>query len=193
MNYLAHAYLSFNDPEVLTGNMISDFVKGKKRFDFSEKIQKGIMLHRDIDTFTDTHPVTKKAKEFFKPQVGLYAGAFVDVVYDHFLARDTKEFNHESLLKFSLFAYEALEEHKDILPAKFANMLPYMRRDNWLYNYSTLKGIENSFAGLTRRAKYLDNSAPAFESFLKNFQALQDCYNSFFTDVKSFAFNKFSS
>ena len=62
MNYLAHAYLSFNEPEILVGNMISDFVKGKKRFDFSENIQKGIMLHRNIDTFTDEHEVTKKAK-----------------------------------------------------------------------------------------------------------------------------------
>jgi len=193
MNYLAHAYLSFNDAEVLTGNMISDFVKGKKRFDFSEEIQKGIMLHRDIDTFTDTHPVTKKAKEFFKPQVGLYAGAFVDVVYDHFLARDVKEFDHASLSNFSLFAYATLDAHKNILPEKFANMLPYMRKENWLYNYSTLKGIENSFAGLTRRAKYLDNSEPAYESFIKNYHFLQDYYDAFFKDVKAFAFNKFSS
>jgi acyl carrier protein phosphodiesterase len=173
--------------------MISDFVKGKKRFDFSEEIQKGIMLHRDIDTFTDIHPATKKAKEFFKPQVGLYAGAFVDVAYDHFLACDAKEFNHETLLNFSLFVYATLDAHTHILPVKFANMLPYMRKDNWLYNYSTLNGIEKSFGGLVRRAQYLEESAPAFESFIKNYQALQDCYDSFFAEVKSFAFNKFSS
>ena len=63
MNYLAHAYLSFNHPEILTGNMISDFVKGKKKFDYPTTIQKGIMLHRAIDQFTDTHEATKEAKE----------------------------------------------------------------------------------------------------------------------------------
>jgi acyl carrier protein phosphodiesterase len=70
MNYLAHAWLSFNQPEILVGNMISDFVKGKKRFSFSERIQQGIMLHRSIDEFTDAHDATKKAKQFLKPVVG---------------------------------------------------------------------------------------------------------------------------
>src|SRR5215469_17022272 len=91
MNYLAHAYLSFDQPEIVVGNMISDFVKGKKRFEFPEQIQKGIMLHRSIDAFTDEHAATKKAKEVFKPVVGLYAGAFIDIVYDHFLALDANE------------------------------------------------------------------------------------------------------
>ncbi len=79
MNYLAHAYLSFNDPEILVGNMISDFVKGKKKFDYPTGIQAGIMLHRIIDTFTDNHPCTGKAKSFSAP-LRLYSGAFIDVV-----------------------------------------------------------------------------------------------------------------
>jgi hypothetical protein len=29
MNYLGHAYLSFNHQDILVGNMISDFIKGK--------------------------------------------------------------------------------------------------------------------------------------------------------------------
>ena len=62
MNYLAHAYLSFNEPEILVGNMISDFVKGKKKFDYSPGVQKGIALHRAIDNFTDYHTATKAAK-----------------------------------------------------------------------------------------------------------------------------------
>jgi hypothetical protein len=66
LNYLAHAYLSFNDSNLLLGNMISDYVKGKKKFDYPIKIQQGIHLHRLIDEFTDFHPITKEAKQFFK-------------------------------------------------------------------------------------------------------------------------------
>jgi acyl carrier protein phosphodiesterase len=76
MNYLAHAYLSFNEPEILAGNMISDFVKGKKKFDYSLTIQQGIALHRAIDQFTDFHPVTQEAKSYFKKDYRLYSGAF---------------------------------------------------------------------------------------------------------------------
>ncbi len=86
MNFLAHALLSFGDEDFLTGNMISDFVKGKRKFDYPVAIQKGIHLHRMIDEFTDFHPITEKAKELFRYDYRLYSGPFVDIVYDHFLA-----------------------------------------------------------------------------------------------------------
>jgi acyl carrier protein phosphodiesterase len=192
MNYLAHAYLSFNYPEILVGNMISDFVKGKKQFDFSEDIQKGIRLHRSIDDFTDTHPSTKKAKTYLKPAAGLYAGAFVDVVYDHFLACDENEFTNESLLSFSLSVYETLLKYKTIFPEKFAGMFPYMKTQNWLYNYRTNSGIDKSFTGLAHRAKYLNNSVFIFESFTNNYFALRQCYYEFFPAVKNFAYEQFN-
>ena len=105
MNYLAHAYFSFNHPEILAGNMISDFVKGKKKYDFPPGIQKGIALHREIDAFTDIHEATKMAKEIFRPHYRLYSGAFIDVVYDYFLANDKTVFTDSSLLNFSLTTY----------------------------------------------------------------------------------------
>ncbi len=190
MNYLAHAYLSFNQPDILVGNMISDFVKGKKRFDYSEGIQKGIMLHRAIDIFTDDHAVTKQAKEFFKPAVGLYAGAFVDVVYDHFLALDTVEFNAESLWQFALYVYATLDKYDTVLPEPFAQIFPYMKQNNWLYTYKTIEGTQKSFGGLVRRAKYLDNSDDVFECFQNNYQQLRTCYEAFFPEVKNFALSK---
>ena len=194
MNYLAHAWLSFNQPEILVGNMISDFVKGKKRFSFSERIQQGIMLHRSIDEFTDAHDATKKAKQFLKPAVGLYAGAFIDIAYDHFLANDSNEFNNDdSLLNFSLSVYKTLNKYEASLPERFARILPYMENDNWLFNYKTLYGTEQSFKGLVRRAKYLENNSAVFEAFQKNYESLQLCYESFFPDVKNFAFRKFSA
>ena len=79
--------------------MISDFVKGKAKFDYPPGIQKGIHLHRLIDTFTDNHPATAMAKSFFRPQYRLYSGAFTDVVYDHFLARDEKQFEEYGSLE----------------------------------------------------------------------------------------------
>eukprot|EP01136_Pigoraptor_vietnamica_P014363 Opistho-1_new@56461 len=126
MNYLAHAYLSFNHPGILVGNMISDFVKGKKQYDFPDAVQKGIRLHRAIDAFTDQHPATREAKQLFKPAVGAYAGAFIDVVYDHFLAADETELPEPELLLFANRVYTQLAEQQSLLPEKFAGMLPYM-------------------------------------------------------------------
>lgn len=188
MNFLAHAYLSFNDPGILSGNMINDYVKGKQKFDYPESIQKGMALHRAIDEFTDQHAVTKQAKEFFRADYRLYAGAFVDVLYDHFLANDTNEFSTAAELDaFCQGTYEHLQANVDLLPQKFRQVLPNMQAHNWLYNYRFIGGIEKSFAGLVRRAAYLSESAIAFSIFNQQYEALQTCYNLFFPELKQFA------
>ena len=189
MNYLAHAYLSFNDPEILVGNMISDFVKGKQKFDFNERVQDGIALHRAIDRFTDEHEATRQAKEFFKPAYRLYSGAFVDVTYDHFLATDEKEFTETSLMDFSQQTYHALDNYTGAFPLRFQNMLPYMKKQNWLFNYRTRWGTERSYEGLVRRAAYLTESKTAEGIFEQYYQQLSECYDNFFPELKSFAKN----
>jgi acyl carrier protein phosphodiesterase len=192
MNYLAHAYLSFNNPEILVGNLISDFVKGKKKFDYPGPIQKGITLHRAIDTFTDTHAATKEAKEVFRPHYRLYAGAFVDVVYDHFLAVDETLFSESSLFDFSQQVYLTLTNNMQWLPERFRLMFPYMKTQNWLFNYRTLAGTGKSFGGLVHRSLYLTESDTAFHLFQAHYQLLRECYRHFRDDVKSFALKEFT-
>lgn len=188
MNLLAHAYLSFNNDDILAGNMISDYVKGKSKFLYPAGIQEGIALHRAIDTFTDAHEATKEAKEFFRPYYRLYAGPCIDVVYDHFLANDNNQFASEAALKsFAAATYKSLAENKQYMPDKFAVMFPYMQAQDWLYHYRFKFGIEKSFAGLVRRSAYLTDSSTAFRVFETNYIPLQQCYNRFFPEVKKMA------
>jgi acyl carrier protein phosphodiesterase len=190
MNYLAHAYLSFEDPDILAGNMISDFVKGKKKFDYPLRIQNGITLHRKIDEYTDTHPATREAKQFLKTSAGLYAGSFVDIIYDHFLANDSYEFEEGALGVFSQNTYTQLGTNENWFPEKFKRFFFYMRTQDWLLHYQSTQGIHNSFTGLCRRAKYIDDPEPVFGAFLNNYEELKMCYEFFFPHVKSFAYHE---
>jgi len=189
MNYLAHAYLSFNNDEILTGNMISDFVKGKKRYDFPPGIQTGISLHREIDRFTDDHPAIKAAKEIFRPAYRLYSGAIIDVIFDHYLAKDELLFREPGLESFTNKTYEKLELYSNHFPEKFAVIFPYMKNQNWLLNYREDWGIAKSLGGLVRRANYMKESETALKLFMENYTSLADHFNSFFPDVKSLAIN----
>lgn len=191
MNYLAHAYFSFGDSAILTGNMISDYIKGKKQFDYPDAIQKGIRLHRAIDQFTDEHEVTKAIKRIFSPYVRLYAGAFADIVYDHFLATDPLEKTAEDWMQFSSDTYRQLSEHQAWFPPQFARIYPYMTQQNWLYNYRFEWGIQNSFRGLERRAQYLGNTDAIFACFLKEYDTIKQLSAVFLPDVKKFAFGQF--
>lgn len=183
MNYLAHAYLSFDDPEITVGNMISDYVKGRKKYDYPARILQGIDLHRFIDNFTDDHFSTRAAKDIFRPHYRLYSAAFVDIVYDHFLALDETRFSPGSLLSFSQAVYEILEKYYSFLPFSFQQILPYMKAHNWLYNYRLLEGIEKSFGGLVRRSAYLTESGTAFFLLKEKYTTFRDCYRSFIGDV----------
>jgi acyl carrier protein phosphodiesterase len=187
MNLLAHAYLSFEQPEILVGNMISDYVKGKKQYDYPIGIQHGIRLHRSIDHFTDHHEATYIGKQVFKSAVGLYAGAFMDVVYDHFLALDENELSEAAWQPFTQQVYKDLKEREMYLPEKFAAQLPHMSTHNWLFHYRFSAAIEKSFGGLVRRTKWLTDHQPAFEIFEANYPFLKAQYEAFFPDVKKFA------
>lgn len=191
MNFLAHAYLSFGNRQILVGNMISDFVKGAQKETYDWDVRQGIVLHRAIDSFTDCHEATAKAKEFFRPHYRLYSGAIMDIVYDHFLAADTNIFSEEKdLLLFSHSTYQTLEAHGHLLPTHFAHMLTYMKRDNWLHDYRTPEGAGRSLMRMVRRAAYISDSEPAFRTLLEHYDALKDCYEQFFPDVVLFATKK---
>ena len=195
MNFLAHAYLSFNHQEIIVGNMISDFVKGNKKFDYAQGIQDGISLHRKIDEFTDNHLQTKLAKQLLKPAVGLYAGAFIDVVYDYFLANNLNCFASEiELHDFANGVYQILEKYKTYVPPNFEKVMPSMQANNWLFNYKFDYGVQRSFEGLYRRAKYLtptDNTA--YTAFIDNKKKLSEFATIFINDVINFSKNELAT
>jgi acyl carrier protein phosphodiesterase len=191
MNYLGHAYLSFNSPPILVGNMISDFVKGKQKFVFNGNIQKGMVLHRAIDDFTDSHPATKKAMQVFKPAYRLYSAPIMDVLFDYFLANDPSLFDDASLKAFSQNIYSQLENNTVHLPNRFLQVLTYMKADDWLYNYKYVHGIRRSLQGLVRRATFITESDTAYQLFLENQDFLNGCYQDLFKDVKQYAKQRF--
>ena len=186
MNFLAHSYLSFSE-EQLVGNMIADFVKNRDVARLPESIQKGIKLHRAIDTFTDAHPLIHEAKAPFRPLVRLYSGAFVDVAFDYFLANDTAKNSQREWQEHSQRVYAVLRRYEEFLPEVFKKVLDKMQQDDWLYNYRNEWGIEYSFRNVVNKAQFLDKTTNVFPTFLANKDFLREKYEIFFPEIKSFA------
>ena len=140
-----------------------------------------------IDHFTDQHAITREAKEIFRPAYRLYSGAFVDIVYDHFLARDEEEFGPGELLAFSKNVYARMDLMTEWFPPVFARIYPYMRSQDWLYHYRELAGIKKSFAGMVSRSAFLEESETAAQLLEQHYQRLQELYRLFWKDLKPFA------
>ncbi|AZB23477.1 MULTISPECIES: ACP phosphodiesterase [Chryseobacterium] len=186
MNYLAHSFLTFTDGQIV-GQFLEDFIRNRDRFSFPKDIKDGITLHRAIDTFTDSHPAIHEAKKVFAPLVRLYAGAFVDVSMDYFVANDLSLNSLAEWKAHSLRVYRILNENNEWLPENFKSMLVKMEQDDWLYNYRENWGIKFSIQNVLNKAKYLDKDIPVFEAFLNNKAFLQECYNDFFPDLLAHA------
>jgi acyl carrier protein phosphodiesterase len=193
MNFLAHAYLSFENPQFLAGNMISDFVKGAQKNNFPRDVRQGIQLHRDIDSFTDAHPALQEAKNIFRPHYRLYSSAIVDVLLDHFLANDPTEFTLPRLMEFTQATYASLQNQASLLPPTFLRVFGYMQAENWLYGYHTREGMARSLRGLARRAAYLEESETAFRLFESQYDLLGEIYGRFFPDVKLYAKGRYET
>ena len=183
MNYLAHSFLAFSDEQIV-GQFLEDVIRNKDRFSYPEKMQQGITLHREIDTFTDAHPEIQEAKKIFSPLVRLYAGAFVDVSLDYFLANSLSD---EMLRNHATNAYRALRKYEDYLPDRLLRMVNGMEKDNWLYNYKEDWGIKYSFQNVLNKAKYLEKDLEVFDLFLNNKPQLQQHFDFFWPELLAHA------
>jgi acyl carrier protein phosphodiesterase len=190
MNFLAHIYLSGSNEPLMIGNFIADFVKGKKKDDYPDGIRKGIELHRFIDHFTDHHQVVLQSIRRVQPRQEKYSGVVIDILYDHFLAANFKEFSDVSLQDYSNNTYRVLKENWDALPEGVHYFLPFMIERNWLLNYATIEGIGNALSGLSRRVKYANRMNEAVKDLQENYAELESDFRTFFPELRQEVANK---
>ncbi len=190
MNFLAHLYLSENNTNIMIGNFIADHIRGNQFTHLSTEIQQGIKLHRQIDTFTDAHPITRKSKRRLNKRYGLYAGVIIDIFYDHYLAKNWSEYSAIPLDIYVDAIYELLENTKETLPEKTQHLLPFMIEYNWLYNYQYKEGIQRVLNGMNRRTKNKGQMDLAIEDLHLLDQEFQEDFQTFFEDLRIFSHQK---
>lgn len=193
MNFLAHIYLSFNDKEVTLGNFIADSIRGNKFEHLPERVQKGIVLHREIDTFTDAHAIPKKSSKKLHQNYGHYSRVIVDIYYDHFLAKNWNQYSQVPLADFVDQFYDLLEESYPILPDGIKRMMPYMISDNWIYNYSKLDGIANVLNGMNRRTANKSKMNFAILDLQEHYDAFEEEFFHFFEELMVFSKQRYLS
>ncbi|MGD9080405.1 MAG: ACP phosphodiesterase, partial [Desulfobacterales bacterium] len=190
MNYLAHLYLAEDSPESLLGSMMGDFVKGAIGDRYPPKITRGIELHRKIDSYTDSHPITRASRDLYSPVRRRFAGIIVDLCYDHFLYRHWSEFSDVILDQFISRVYEVLMTHRATLPARMEAMVPVMIREDWLGSYRDLIGVEKALNRLSKRVTNGDRLLGAIEEIKLHYRSLETNFLIFFPDLIHFVQNR---
>ena len=190
MNYLAHIYLSGENELVTIGNFIADGIKGKDYKKLPVDIQIGILLHRHIDSFTDSHKTVRQSTKRLHEKYSHYSGVIVDMLYDHFLAKNWSNYSNIALNDYVDSFYDSLEEHYHVLPMRIKKMMPYMMADNWLVSYASIEGISRALEGMNRRTKnrsHMDEAVNELEEFYVFFE---NEFTMFFDELIGFSNQK---
>ncbi|MCW3070683.1 MAG: hypothetical protein JWO44_573 [Bacteroidetes bacterium] len=186
MNFLSHLFLSGDSEGLLIGNFIADSVKGSDYKNYSPEIQEGILLHRKIDTFTDTHPVVEESKQRLRPAYRKYASVIVDVYYDHYLAANWHQYSNETLSEYVRKIYSLIQRNEELLPLKSAHFTKYMVRYNILEAYAKLEGIDRVLQGMAGRAKFQSNMELAIKDLEEHYSLFENEFKRFFPELQKF-------
>ncbi len=183
MNYLAHAFLSGNNNNLLIGNFIADHVRGNNFDVFTKEIVEGIYLHRRIDSFTDAHPLFKESKRFFYDGYERYSGILVDIYFDHLLAKNFRTYSEVSLENFSANVYKVYSAHERLLPRSSSSFLDYVLKNNIYASYAKELGIQQVLYHLSHRIRHGVILSDSFTLFTKHQAALEQNFEIFFKEA----------
>jgi len=190
MNFLAHIYLSGDSDLITIGNFMADGIKGKDYRKYNRELQIGILLHREIDTFTDAHETVRKSTKRLHKKYSHYSGVIVDILYDHFLAKNWSNYCNIPLDKYVDHFYGSLEEHFDILPLRIKKMTPYMITNNWLLSYASIDGITKVLEGMNNRTYNRSQMNLAVNELIEFYEEFEVEFTSFFKELIAFSKEK---
>ena len=185
MNFLAHIYLSGDDDFVKIGNFMADSIRGSQYLDYPDSLQKGILLHRHIDSFTDSHPIYRKSKHRLHEKYGHYSGVIMDIAYDHFLAKNWSKYSNEKLEDYAADFYKLMQDNYEILTERTKGMLPYMIGRNWLVSYATIAGLEMILFQMDYRTKHRAHMQEAIVEIQDFYTEFESEFFQFFEELKS--------
>ena len=187
MNYLAHLFLSGPDEQTMVGNFIGDYVKGNTWNKFPENIKKGILMHRWIDSFTDAHPNFREAKSLFRSEFGLYSGIVIDLLYDHYLAKNWNEYSDLTLRAFAKRSHAVLLQNFLHLPVRVQSFLPFLNQHKRLESYASVEGIVQTLKIMSNYSSLPAKSNYVLQTIQTNNDFFEVNFREFMIDLRKYA------
>ena len=176
MNYLGHLLVLPDEGLLTLGNLLGDFFKGRPDRIEDRDLRLGVTLHRQIDRFTDAHPIVIHSKARISEERRRVSGALVDIFYDHFLAQDLDI----DSFRVPLLPYAArLPENLRELPSR-------MISTQWLGSYSQIESVAYILTRMQQHRSRIVGLIGAEQELLLHYAAFrQDCAD-FYPQLQSF-------
>ncbi|MFT2089416.1 ACP phosphodiesterase [Paraglaciecola sp. 2405UD69-4] len=151
MNYIAHIHLADYTATSLVGNFLGDFVRGTQLDHLPAEIEKGIRLHRSVDSFTDAHPVVIHLKQQFNGKLRRMSGVIIDIYFDYLLMTKWNDFSTTSNEQLFTQFYKELEHFSVPISPAFHRQAQRLVEYRWLNQYSNPEACFQAFSSIESR------------------------------------------
>lgn len=190
MNFLAHFHLARPTDASRVGALLGDFVRGPAEVlleQWPTDLVEGIMLHRRIDQFTDSHPVFRRCKSFLHPSRRRFSGIVIDLFFDHLLSRKWAQFSELALPDFITLIHDAFDRRQAWLPPEVAPVVGRMKSQNWLATYQSLPGLALTLQRVSQRRPFLAIIDGAEDDLTRHHDAFEEAFDEFYPALVTFA------
>jgi len=191
VNYLAHTYLSGENDNIKVGNFLGDWVKGSDYLKYPEDIRTGIMLHRNIDSFIDRHPIMHLSASRFQSRYARYSGVIIDILYDHYLAYSWKDFCDIPLRDYVNRLHNLMLNNFEILPPRLQKFLPGFMSERWIERYATIDGIRDVLETMSKRTSLPNETEFAISVIEAYYADFRHEFFDFFSQIIEFVESRF--
>lgn len=165
MNFLAHCLIGAQattpatatarqftqDPDLVAGGFLGDFIKGTVPQTMPPGLARGVRLHRRIDAYSNQQPAIRLSCDRFPQHLRRLAPVFLDVIGDHLLCRNWATYHSDPLTEFTAATYDLIAVHDAWLSDSGKRFFTFMRDTDLLGSYGdwdvTLRGLYS----ITRR------------------------------------------
>ncbi|MEH6408778.1 MAG: acyl carrier protein phosphodiesterase [Leeuwenhoekiella sp.] len=179
-------FLSGDNDLITIGNFMADGIKGSRYLTYPMDIQKGIILHRSIDTFTDAHPIVRQSTKRLHKNYSHYSGVIVDILYDHFLAKNWHKYSQNPLNEYVNQFYKMLNDNFELLTPRIQKMVPHMVNQNWLLSYAKIDGIATVLHNMNIRTKNVSGMNRAVDDLKLHYDKFEAEFTAFFEELQNF-------
>jgi acyl carrier protein phosphodiesterase len=187
MNFLAHALLAGDDPALIVGGVVGDWIKGPLPGPLPADLARGVALHRAIDSHAESHPAFRASRARVSPTRRRYAGIFVDIFYDHLLARDWAEHHPTPLADYCAGIYRHLANRLADLPPSAHHPMQLMACEDWLHSYADLASIADVLQRMAKRARQPNPLAGGEAEFIADADGFAEDFRVWLGDARQFA------
>ncbi|NTV69134.1 MAG: DUF479 domain-containing protein [Azonexaceae bacterium] len=184
MNFLAHAVLAEQDPALIVGGVIGDWIKGPLPAALPPDLARGVALHRAIDSHAESHPAFQRSRQRISPARRRYAGVLIDIFYDHLLARDWPGPPH--LADYCAGIYRHIATRATDLPAHVAPAMSLMAEEDWLASYAAIDGMRDVLQRMSQRARQPNPLAGGMDEFTVDPQSFAEDFADWYGDAQAF-------